>query len=60
MDPHLLLVVAREDADSEAVRCFIQNLHLAQKTQKWMEAEEASWNKSLDIEPDRSLLPGVR
>jgi NitT/TauT family transport system substrate-binding protein len=60
-DLPLLLVVAREDADPEAIKLFIQGLRLAQER---MKADETFWNELLDkglyALPDRSLLPNVR
>jgi len=60
-DLPLLLVVAREDADPEALRRFLQGLRMAQER---MKDDEAFWNEILDrglyALPDRSLLPSVR
>jgi NitT/TauT family transport system substrate-binding protein len=60
-DLPLLLVVAREDVDSEALRHFLQGLKEAQER---MRADEAFWSelleKGLYALPDRTLLPSVR
>ncbi|GAA6734788.1 ABC transporter substrate-binding protein [Thermus oshimai] len=60
-DLPLLLVVAREDTDPEALRLFLRGLNLAQER---MRRDEAFWNELLDrglyALPDRSLLPAVR
>lgn len=60
-DLPLLLVVAREDADREALRRFLQAIQLANER---MKADEAFWSELVDrglyALPDRSLLPKIR
>lgn len=60
-DLPLLLVVAREDVDREALRRFLRAIQLATDR---MKADAAFWDELVDkglyALPDRSLLPKVR